>query len=146
MNCPIDGNALDAATEGQIQLERCPACKGEWFTPEQLDALERSASDAAAAAGTIEFEERPSALKCPVCSAAMVAFDFRGEALELNACNAGHGFWLDGGEEGRVRELMRERERDIRRAGRAEFDWNKERLRGFSPNLVERIRNLIKGH
>jgi Zn-finger nucleic acid-binding protein len=144
VECPIDKGLLEQVTEGRIALERCPKCKGEWFSPQAFGALELAASDSNAVEGTIEFEERPSAKVCPVCSKSMVAFDFRGQAVELNACPAGDGFWLDGGTERQVREVMRQRERDLERADRAARSWNRERLRGFTPTILDRLRDLLR--
>ncbi|HEY7268262.1 MAG TPA: zf-TFIIB domain-containing protein [Dehalococcoidia bacterium] len=145
MNCPIDGSMLVTAREGPIALERCPVCRGEWMAPDQLDALQVAASSEQAVAGTLEYGEHPSTKKCPVCAGVMTSFDFRGQALELDACAAGDGFWLDGGEEGKLRQLMHDRDRDLQRSSTAEFEWNQERLRGFTPNLMDRIRSFVQG-
>lgn len=56
----------------------------------------------------------------PACGGEMYEFDYGGNALEIDACAQGHGYWLDGGEESRVRELIRQRARDLHRAATAE--------------------------
>jgi len=52
----------------------------------------------------------------------MTTFSYRAYNLELDACDD-HGFWLDAGEEARVREIIAERVRDLARAASAEQSW-----------------------
>jgi hypothetical protein len=53
----------------------------------------------------------------------MVAFNYRANPLELDTCEDEHGFWLDAGEEGRVRDLIEDRVRGLNRAVSAEEAW-----------------------
>jgi Zn-finger nucleic acid-binding protein len=145
VNCPVDGTALTSEHEGAIRLARCPSCKGEWFEPDQLEALELAASNPEAVAGTLEYSERPSTKKCPSCAVLMASFDFRGTPLELDICKAGHGFWLDGGEEKELRTAMADRESDLQRADRATGAWNRERLGGFHKGIGDRLRDIFTG-
>ena len=55
----------------------------------------------------------------------MAAFNYRAYNLELDACEDGHGFWLDAGEEARVREIIQERVRGLARAASAEVAWGR---------------------
>ena len=73
--------------------------------------------------GTIRYSERNSDLSCPVCDEQMAAFNYRAYDLELDTCRSEHGFWLDAGEEGRVRDIIDERVRGLQRSATAEAAW-----------------------
>ena len=73
---------------------------------------------------TVRYSERRSELHCPVCDKEMTAFDYRAYDLELDTCDD-HGFWLDAGEEARVREIIAERVRDLARSASAEESWGR---------------------
>ena len=143
--CPRDGAQLQAGEDHAVPYQRCPICKGGWFDLHEFEELEATAASGDALAGTIEYAERESTLTCPSCGKPMAAFDFRGENLELDACDDEHGFWIDDGGEERVRALMRDRMAGMKRAARAEHSWNAERERGFHRSLIDRLRNLLRG-
>jgi Zn-finger nucleic acid-binding protein len=98
---------------------------------------------------TIQYSRRESELSCPVCGAKMTAFNYRAYNLELDTCSEEHGFWLDAGEEGRVRDIIEERIRGLERSVTAEQSWDRfldGLARGQGPDSVwERIKNLFRG-
>ena len=53
----------------------------------------------------------------------MKAFNYRAYNLELDTCPEEHGYWLDSGEEGRVRDIISERVRGLQRSASAEAAW-----------------------
>ena len=53
----------------------------------------------------------------------MAAFNYRAYDLEIDTCREEHGFWLDAGEEGRVRDIIDERVRGLKRSASAEVAW-----------------------
>jgi hypothetical protein len=53
----------------------------------------------------------------------MRAFNYRAYSLELDTCPDEHGYWLDAGEEGRVRDIINDRVRGLDRAASAEAAW-----------------------
>jgi Zn-finger nucleic acid-binding protein len=55
----------------------------------------------------------------------MTAFNYRAYNLELDSCEEEHGFWLDAGEEGRVKDIIEERIRGLDRAATAEASWDR---------------------
>ena len=55
----------------------------------------------------------------------MTAFNYRAYDLELDTCEDEHGFWLDVGEEGRVRDIIDERVRGLERSASSEASWDK---------------------
>ena len=143
--CPQDHTPLEPVKEHHIPHERCPKCAGGWFDLNEFERLEASAADESALFGTLEYAKRDALLNCPSCGKPMTAFDFRGHDLELDACKEEHGFWLDAGEVERVRSIMRERTHDLDRSARAQQAWDQERERGFSRNLVEKLRSFLHG-
>ena len=124
MNCPRDGTNLTTETQRGIDIDRCPKCNGRWLNHDELDQLEATvASTPEERRATIVYGDRPGELQCPVCGKRMVAFDYRAYDLELDSCPDDHGFWLDAGEDGRIRDIIAERVRDLARAGTAEAAW-----------------------
>jgi Zn-finger nucleic acid-binding protein len=108
-----------------IVVDRCPSCDGRWLDLDELDQLEATVpSTPEERRATIRYEERRSDLHCPVCGKEMTAFDYRAYNLELDTCDD-HGFWLDAGEEARVREIIAERVHDLARAASAEESWGR---------------------
>jgi len=124
MKCPRCH--VDLVTEQEyhgIEVDRCPSCNGRWLDRDELDQLEATVpSTPEERRATIRYAEHRGELHCPVCSKEMVAFNYRAYNLELDACDD-HGFWLDAGEEGRVRGTIEERVRDLARAESAEASW-----------------------
>ena len=124
MDCPRGHGALVPSRLDDFDVESCPECSGKWLDHEELGRLEGNAvSDSDALRGTIEYSRNASDRACPVCSRRMFEFNYRGNPLQLDACAEGHGYWLDGGEDDRVRELIRQRVRDLHRAASAELSF-----------------------
>lgn len=148
LTCPRDGTELHTDKEHGIEVDRCGQCKGAWYDFGELTQLEATAAgNDDALAGMIEYSKRESELKCPVCAKPMVAFDYRANSLEMDACAEEHGFWLDTGESDRVREIVRDRDRSLGRSTAAQTKWNREREGGFkSGGVIDQIRNLFGGN
>ena len=125
MQCPRCH--ADLVTEQEyhgIEVDRCPSCDGRWLDHDELDLIEATVpSTPEERRATIRYAEHKSELNCPVCGKPMTAFDYRAYNLELDACDD-HGFWLDAGEEARVREIIEERVRGLARAQSAEASWS----------------------
>jgi Zn-finger nucleic acid-binding protein len=125
MNCPRDNIALNVETQLGIEVDHCPACNGRWLDAHELDQLEATVeSTEAERRATIEYGEIKSELKCPKCDKQMTQFNYRAYDLELDTCPDGHGYWLDAGEGGRVRDIIAERVRDLARSADAEAGWS----------------------
>ena len=124
LNCPRDSTELAVEKHQGIEVDHCPTCNGRWLDPTELDDLEATAEkDASLRRATIEYSKRASELPCPVCGKAMRAFNYRAYDLEMETCVDGHGYWLDAGEEGRVRDIILDRVRGLERAASAEASW-----------------------
>jgi Zn-finger nucleic acid-binding protein len=144
MICPRDANELHTETEHGITIDRCHACQGAWYDYEELAELEATVADEEQRAGTIEYAKHQSVLPCPSCGQTMHAFNYRAYNLELDACAEGHGFWLDAGESERVRAIMQERVRGLRRAGSAQQAWSRAKApRGGG--VIDQIKGLFTG-
>jgi Zn-finger nucleic acid-binding protein len=144
--CPRDGLQLVVEQYQGIEIDRCPQCNGRWLDHQELDLLEAvTAPSEADRRATIEYARRPSELHCPVCGKQMRAFNYRAYNLELDACEEAHGFWLDAGEEGRVRDIMEERVRGLARAGTAEEAWGHFLGRAGNRSMWDSIKGMFGG-
>jgi len=124
LNCPRDNTPLAAEHHHGIEVDHCPTCNGRWLDYHELDQLEATVpSTAEERRATITYGERRSEIRCPVCGDPMTAFNYRAYNLELDVCPQEHGYWLDAGEEGRVRDIIEERVRELARAAGAEAAW-----------------------
>ena len=117
MKCPRDHTQLVTESDYGFEVDRCPECSGRWLDYDELDKLEASTgATESERRATIEYGEHPSELDCPVCGKRMITFNYRAYNLELDECGDGHGYWLDAGEEGRVRDIVNERVRGLERS------------------------------
>ncbi len=133
MNCPRDNTGLKHETLHGIQVDACDTCGGIWLDTHELDELEAATSSTEEERrATVTFGERKGDLKCPVCTKTMIVFNYRAHAVEIDMCDE-HGWWLDHGEEKRVREIIEERVRDLGRKYSAEKSWG-----GFLSGVLKR--------
>jgi Zn-finger nucleic acid-binding protein len=125
MKCPRDGVELKIERHHGIEVDHCPTCNGRWLDHQELDHLEATVpSTEAERVATIQYSRRNSELNCPVCEKQMIAFNYRAYNVELDTCEEEHGFWLDAGEDGRVRDIIEERIRGLNRSASAEAAWD----------------------
>jgi Zn-finger nucleic acid-binding protein len=125
MKCPRCNVDLVIEHHRGIQVDHCPSCNGRWLDHHELDELEATVpSTPEQRRATIRYAKRESELACPKCGKTMSAFNYRAYNLELDTCDDKHGFWLDAGEEGRVRDIIEERIRGLSRAASAEAAWD----------------------
>ena len=144
--CPRDGAELTTEQHRGIEVDRCPSCNGLWLDSDELDALEATvAPDEDERRATIEYAKHPSELNCPVCGKQMRTFNYRAYNLQIDTCQDAHGFWLDAGEEGRVRDIMHERVVGLERAASAEESWHKVVRNLGHRSLRDQIGNLFRG-
>lgn len=145
MKCPRDGTELHTETFKDIEVERCSECNGRWLENDELSDLEATAATEDQRSGTIEYAKQESELLCPVCNKTMVAFNYRAYNLQLDTCEGQHGYWLDAGEEGRVRDVVEERVRGLTRAASAEEAWGRVLGRIRNPSMWENIKGMFGG-
>jgi uncharacterized protein len=151
MKCPRDDTDLAVEHHHGIEVDHCPTCHGRWLDHNELDQLEATVpSTEAQRSATIQYAKHESEINCPVCGKQMVAFNYRAYNLELDTCEDEHGFWLDAGEDGRVRDIIEERIRGLQRSVSAEASWGGflDGLRGGSSggsSLFGKLGNMFKG-
>jgi len=125
MDCPRGHGVLISERLDGFEVEACSTCGGKWLDSHELAELEAAAvNDADALRGMVEYSRNLGEMRCPSCQQRMLEFNYRANPLQLDACPEGHGYWLDGGEEQRVRELIRQRSRDLQRAASAESSFS----------------------
>ena len=124
MLCPRDGSELVEEHMHGIEVDHCTQCNGRWLDYHELDELEATRASEAERRATVQYAQRESEFNCPVCDERMIAFNYRGYNVELDTCENEHGFWLDAGEEGRVRDIIDERVKGLKRSVSAEAAWS----------------------
>ena len=126
MQCPRCKVELAVEYHHGMEVDHCPSCNGRWLDHHQLDELEATVpSTLEQRRATVQYAKRQSELHCPACDKRMTAFNYRAYNLELDSCEDEHGFWLDAGEEGHVRDIIEERIRGLDRAASAEASWDR---------------------
>lgn len=145
MFCPRDNTELRAEPYKDIEVDRCPQCNGRWLENDELGDLEANVANEDQRSGTIEYAEQESELFCPACTKKMVSFNYRAYNLQLDTCPDQHGYWLDAGEEGRVRDVMEERVHGLARAASAEEAWRRVLSRIRNPTMWDNIKSMFNG-
>ena len=146
MKCPRDGVELKIEHHQGIEVDHCPTCNGRWLDHHELDLLEATvAPHEDQRRATIEYAKRQSELNCPVCDKQMRAFNYRAYNLEIDTCEDEHGFWLDAGEEGQIRDVMEERVRGLERSASAEESWGKFLGRVGNKGVWDNIKGMFGG-
>ncbi len=146
MNCPRCKTPLAVENHKKIEVDHCKTCNGRWLDHHELDLLEATAAkDEDQRRAMIEYAKRSSDLNCPTCGKQMYAFNYRAYDLELDSCEDDHGFWLDAGEEGKVRDVMEERVRGLSRAASAEEAWGNFLQGTGGKSVLGKIRGFFKG-
>lgn len=123
MDCPRCTTELKIEKHKGIEIDRCPKCDGLWLDHPELDQLEDTAFAKDELKGMMEYNLRPSDIKCPVCSNQMTTFNYRAYNLPIDTCEEEHGYWLDKGEDTKVIEIMKQRIKDLDRSAKAEAQW-----------------------
>ncbi len=144
MNCPRCSARLELETYKGIEVDKCPKCEGMWLDHSELDELEDAVMDEDQIKGTMMFRSQGSDLLCPNCQSHMQWFRYRHYDLEMDFCEAEHGFWLDKGEEKRVLEIMDRRIKDLQRSTSAEVEWGKFLKRVNSKSFMDKLKDLFR--
>ena len=144
MNCPRCSTGLKIEKYKGIEVDKCPRCEGMWLDYHELDQLEDTVMDDDRSKGSIFFKSEGSDLLCPRCSSPMRWFRYRHYDMELDFCEAEHGFWLDKGEEKRVLEIMEQRIKDLKRSAGAEVEWGKFLANVNSRSFMDKVKDLFK--
>lgn len=104
MDCPRCEHTLQTRSFHSVEVDACGTCDGFWFDD---DELRQAKDDAEPDASWLDFDiwKRPenflisaAALGCPRCDRPMVSLLYDNTGVEIDACPACRGVWLDGGE------------------------------------------------
>ncbi len=145
MNCPKCKTPLETQIRHKVTVECCPTCKGMWFDPRSLKALEdESFRHDEHAKGTLVFSSETTELRCPECTNPLKRFNYRLYDLEIEFCDLGHGYWLEDGEDTRVLELMKKEEQGIDRSFTAEERWAGMVKHLHSGSFLDKVRELFR--
>jgi len=144
LNCPRCSKQLRVEKHKGIEVDRCPSCEGMWLDYHELDQLEDTVMDDDRGKGTMFFKAQGGELTCPRCAGPMSWFRYRHYNVELDFCEAEHGFWLDKGEESRVLEIMEQRTKDLKRSSSAEVQWDKFLTGLKSKSFTQKLKGLFK--
>lgn len=126
-----------------MEVEKCSICQGMWFQEKEVDSLEDSIFPEDAWKNSMITNVRDSDRKCPTCQAPMKVFKYRFEDLEVDYCINKHGFWLDKGEEERIKEVMKEYADDLDRRQKAEANLKNALTKMRTPGFFDQIKNLL---
>ena len=75
----------------------------------------------------------------------MTTFNYHAYNLPIDFFHEEHGFWLDGGEEKRVLELMEQRIKDLGRSASAEKEWSRLLQGVGTRSFFDKVKGLWKG-
>lgn len=144
MKCPdCDADLVPGKRDG-VDMEICPKCKGMWLTAQELAQLEDEVFDFGdAEKGSLMLASTPSTRKCPQCGNPMRSFEYREYDLEMDFCEALHGYWLTADEDKRVLELMRKEEKNLGRKVLAEERFAAHLRYWRSGSFMDRVRYLL---
>ena len=145
MKCPRCSSELKLVRYKDIEVDRCPTCEGLWLDHAELDQLENTVVDDDLVKSSLMFRSAGSDLLCPRCEGHMRWFRYRQYDLELDFCEAEHGFWLDKGEEKRVEEIMEQRVKNLKRSASAEVEWGKFLGDINSRSFLDKLKGLFRG-
>jgi len=104
MKCPKCSGDMSIVSYDSIKVDRCNACGGLWFQPEELRALRDDIwmADYILDSGDKKIGRESNALKdveCPQCGISMKQeFDEEQPHITYESCPDGHGTFLDAGE------------------------------------------------
>ena len=122
-----------------IEVDACPQKHGMWLEAHELDELEDTAFDEDELKGSLVWSKTETDLECPQCGGKLEQFNYRLNNMFIEFCPENHGYWLDEGEDKRIRQLMDERESDMKRKGQAEVDWSKTIGRLRKPSFLDKL-------
>ncbi|TAN38724.1 MAG: hypothetical protein EPN23_01645 [Verrucomicrobia bacterium] len=96
MQCPACEKVMLILEYQGIELDHCPACGGVWLDAGELGLLLTGRPETPA--GMTLKNARAGARRCPRCPRKMDTGHFDNSTIEVDACPARHGIWLDRGE------------------------------------------------
>ena len=117
MKCPNCQEMLCTVSYEGVEIETCPACKGEWLDAGELGNIirlrekrfneqERQAIAKSATYTAVSLDEADRDLLCPKCGGRTDAVNYgSGSGIIIDKCPACGGIWVDGGELEKIQAL-----------------------------------------
>lgn len=100
MNCPACKASMAILEYNGVELDFCFSCKGSWLDAGELGLILNGVPDRP---DDMKLEKASKGKRrCPRCGSRMLVGLAPATGVEVDACPAGHGVWLDAGELGQV--------------------------------------------
>ena len=100
--CPRDHEPLIVMERDGIELEHCPECRGTWFDEGELEIIAERAGASVPLVAALESATpaRRTSDPCPRCGRKLetITVACQPEAVEIERCPSGDGFWLAHGD------------------------------------------------
>jgi len=108
--CPVDDFTLRPETYEDVEIDRCPHCRGVWLDAGELETVQVNQDSDFRGVPTSSFDSVNAAVEmaksasegprgCLVCEEPLVKKEyFSSSQIMIDACPKGHGMWLDSGE------------------------------------------------
>jgi len=144
MKCPKCNSDLVRKIRHGIEVDYCTNDHGMWLDFKELDQLEDEAFKEDDEKGTLIFSNTPTDYHCPKCNSQLKQFQYRLYDLTLEFCENKDGFWLDAGEDERVLQLMKQRQKDMKKKFDAEKEWKTTIRHLQSPSFFDKLTGLFK--
>jgi uncharacterized protein len=137
MRCPRDGTSLTTENyEGDVAVERCPACRGFWLDQGELEKVQETLEhdhserlsnlDLVARAYELARQNARPGVSCPSCGTALEAEEYAYcSQILVDRCPQCGGIWFDNGEVQALEQFF-------------EQETGKGMQRGFFGSLVSR--------
>lgn len=140
LHCPNCQTPMEQKKYNNIPSDICPKCGGVWLDVNELDALEDQVMNDDELKGSIVLESSPSQRKCPTCSTHLKTFHYRMyDEVMLEYCPKKHGWFLDKGEEEKIKGLMEVEEAGTKRAMEAQNKWIEHLWLLKNPSFINKV-------
>lgn len=145
MNCPNCKGLLLDETYENFPVKRCNTCYGVWLDAPELTEVEDTVWADEDLKGSLEDDEKPTTLNCPVCNKLMIRFNYRYyDSLKMDTCPDMHGFWLDNeGGIDQIKELMKKDMKSEERSIKAEKEWSISLERMRSGGFINKVKSFL---
>lgn len=93
--CPRDETPLETHWVAEVELDRCPNCRGIWCDQSELARVAGTPQDLPG------FEPELEGIRtaCPRCQAMLMRYFYSSDkAVVVDVCDRCRGVWLDDGE------------------------------------------------
>jgi Zn-finger nucleic acid-binding protein len=155
MDCAwCEGTLHPVELEG-IQLDMCDTCDGIWFERDELlKVVEAEKSELMNTVLNEAWVNEPEEIdptdgqkySCPVCNEPLHRYQYHLKSgIEIDACDHGHGLWIDDGESQKIYLYLIEANKQISEQQRSELRTRLQQLHlDFKGREQELMDSLVK--